>query len=146
MFGIGLRSVAAVTMVLIMSVTVHAGPVYFGIGVVENRHRGAMQIVTVVEGGPAWEAGQLRPLDLITRVNGRRVRTHAEMEAAVSSLPPGTAVRMDLEDRFGTPFWVEILPTASGVVRYRATQARPEPPREKGATMKFSTLPLWPAR
>lgn len=125
MFGFNLRSAAAVAVVLAATVLAQARPVYFGIGVVENRHRGGMQIVTVVEGGPAWEDGQLRPLDLIKRINGTPVRTRAEMEAVISALKPGTAVRMDLEDRSGTPFWVEITPSKNGVILYRAPQARP---------------------
>jgi C-terminal processing protease CtpA/Prc len=146
MFGIGLRSAAAVAMVLMTAVAAQARPVYFGIGVVENRHRGAVQVVTVVEGGPAWEDGQLRPLDLITHINGCRIRTHAEMQSAVKRLPPGTTVRMDLEDRFGTRFSIEITPGAGGVIRYRATQVRPEPPREKSTVLKWITPPVRPVR
>jgi S1-C subfamily serine protease len=106
--------------------------VYFGIGVVENDFRGGMQIVELVEGGPAWKDGQLRPLDLITAIDGNPVQSHKDMEDAIAQINPGDVVRMDLEDRFGTPFWINITPDKTGVVVYMAVKNRPDAPAKPG--------------
>ena len=47
-------------------------------------------ITGVLNGGPAARAG-MRPGDVVTRINGRPIRTVAELRASITALRPGTA-------------------------------------------------------
>ena len=47
-------------------------------------------ITGVLNGGPAARAG-MRPGDVVTRINGRPIRTVAELRAGITALRPGTA-------------------------------------------------------
>ena len=55
---------------------------------------GAM-ILTVMHGGPAFSAG-LRPLDVITEIDGRPVRNDHELVQRVVELEPGRRVKLKL--------------------------------------------------
>ena len=47
-------------------------------------------ITGVLNGGPAARAG-MRPGDVVTRINGRPIRTVAELRSGITALRPGTA-------------------------------------------------------
>src|SRR5690348_4614115 len=91
-------------------------PIYLGIRLVENPRRGGMEIVEVARNGPAWRDGQLRPSDVITHIDGRRVRCHADVEDVLDGLQPGVPVTMELRDRWGRPFWIWMTPDRGAVL------------------------------
>jgi serine protease Do len=79
--------------------------------------RGAL-VQDVTEGSPGERAG-LRPYDLITAVDGRAVSTNDELIRRISSMSPGSPVRVDLV-RDGRPVALTVkLAERPGPVRPR---------------------------
>lgn len=52
-------------------------------------------IADVIEGGPAAKAG-LKPHDIVSKLNGRRVRSSAQLRNRIAATPPGTKVSLEL--------------------------------------------------
>ncbi|MFT3876728.1 MAG: trypsin-like peptidase domain-containing protein [Propioniciclava sp.] len=74
--------------------TVVIGPkAYLGI-IVEADDSAAVTVSRVTDGTPAAKAG-LRPGDVITAVDGQRVRTRAELSTVLDGIEPGTTITLE---------------------------------------------------
>ncbi len=70
--------------------------------------RGAV-LVDVVRDSPAWRAG-LRPGQLITHVDGRPIRTEAQLFEAIDNARQGRGVRLRVRDPSGYQRFVQLQP------------------------------------
>jgi S1-C subfamily serine protease len=93
------------------SAAIHIGPTAF-LGVsIRDAPAGGAQVVQVVP-GTAAEAAGLAPNDVVTSLNGIAVASGSDLQQAVLSLTPGTAVPIEWTDSFGNPQSGQITPAA----------------------------------
>jgi S1-C subfamily serine protease len=91
------------------SAAIHIGPTAF-LGVsIRDAPTGGAQVVQVVSGTAADTAG-LAPNDVVTSLNGITISSGSDLQQAVLSLTPGTAVPIEWTDASGTPQTGQITP------------------------------------
>lgn len=101
--------------------TTPTGRPYLGIVVDDTADRGrGIRVLEVTEGGPGAQAG-IKPQDLITAIDGQRVRQLSELSDLMSVWQPGQTVQLEIfrDTR------VQKVPLVIGAAAEKAPPAKP---------------------